>query len=228
MLTMSSDLAALFMLGLLGTGHCIGMCGPLVVALPGQSGRFSAHLVYHAGRIATYGLIGMSMGAAGSGLIRLAGWFGGDPLVWVARTQVAISLVAGGFLLLFGLSRLGLIGEPRWMSIAAPDRIPGWRSLFSRAGDRRLRDLFLMGLLLGGLPCGLSYAAFAKALAGAGMLSGALMTLSFGLGTLPGLLAVGAGAAVLVRRFRRQADILAGLIMLGMAAMLFIRAIEAL
>ncbi|WP_083456754.1 sulfite exporter TauE/SafE family protein [Desulfosarcina cetonica] len=43
-MTTSMDFAALFMLGLLGTGHCIGMCGPLVVALPGQTGRLSAHL----------------------------------------------------------------------------------------------------------------------------------------------------------------------------------------
>ena len=222
MLTMSSDLAALFMLGLLGTGHCIGMCGPLVVALPGQSGRFSAHLVYHAGRIATYGLIGMSMGAAGSGLIRLAGWFGGDPLVWVARTQVAISLVAGGFLLLFGLSRLWLIGEPRWMSIAAPDRIPGWRSLFSRAGDRRLRDLFLMGLLLGGLPCGLSYAAFGRALASGGFVEGGAMVLAFGLGTVPALLAVGLGAGRLLQRYRAYSDPIAGMIMMAMAARLLL------
>ena len=79
---------------------------------------------------------------------------------------------------------------------------------------------------MGTLPCGLSYAAFARALAGAGILPGAGMALIFGIGTLPGLLAVGIGAAVFFHRYRRVADILAGLIMLGMAAVMVIGALE--
>ena len=147
-------------------------------------------------------------------------------MVWITRTQMAISLVAGLFLLLFGLSRLGFINEPNWLTVARPHRFPGWRSLISKAGDQRSnQELLLMGLLLGGLPCGLSYAAFAKALAAAGILSGASMALVFGLGTLPGLLAVGCGAALVMPRYRQQADILAGLIMLGMAAVLLVKAL---
>lgn len=229
MLTQPIDAAALFMLGLLGTGHCIGMCGPLVVALPGQTGRLTAHLAYHAGRLFSYGIIGAAMGAAGGGLVRLAAVVGGNPLVWVTRVQVGISLVAGIFLLFFGLSRLGLVAEPQWLAIAAPHRLPGWRRLMARPGGRRSNaELFLLGMLLGGLPCGLSYAAFARALSGAHGLTGAAMALIFGLGTLPGLLAVGAGAAIFLNRFRRQADMLAGLIMLGMAAVLLVKAFEAL
>lgn len=215
------------MLGFLGSGHCIGMCGPLVVALPGQTGRFTAHLSYHAGRLITYGMIGALMGAAGDGLMRLASTVDADPLAWVTRVQMGISLLAGLFLLLFGLSRLGLVTEPHWLAIAAPDRIPGWRRFRSRSAARRSnRDLFLMGLMLGGLPCGLSYAAFAKAFSGVNPLSGTAMTLLFGLGTLPGLLAVGAGAAIFSSRFRQQADILSGLIMTGMAAALLVRVYE--
>ncbi len=217
------------MLGLLGTGHCIGMCGPLVVALPGQTGRFSAHLAYHAGRLITYGVIGGSMGAAGGGLIGLSSAVGGNPMVWITRVQVGLSLLAGLFLLFFGLSRLGFVAEPRWLAIAVPNRMPGWRRLMSRTPALRSNlDLFFMGLVLGGLPCGLSYAAFAKALSGAQMISGAVMALIFGLGTLPGLLAVGAGAGVFLNRFRQQADILAGLIMVGMASALIVKAFETL
>ncbi|BBO68925.1 membrane protein [Desulfosarcina alkanivorans] len=226
-MTTPTDTIALFMLGLLGTGHCIGMCGPLIVALPGQTGRFSAHLAYHAGRLITYSIIGAVMGAAGSGLIGLAAAVGGDPMVWISRVQVGIGLLAGLFLLFFGLSRMGIVAEPRWLAIAMPNRMPGWRRLMSRtAGERSDLDLFLMGLVLGGLPCGLSYAAFAKALSGAQVWAGASMALIFGMGTLPGLLAVGAGAAVFLNRFRQQADLLAGLVMIGMAAMLLVRALE--
>jgi hypothetical protein len=225
----STELTALFMLGLLGTGHCIGMCGPLIVALPGQTGRFSAHLAYHAGRLITYTLIGALMGALGGGLIRLASILGSDPMIWMARMQLGIGLLAGLFLLFFGLSRLGFIAEPDWLAVASPSSMPGWRGLMSRVAERRNNgDLFFMGLILGGLPCGLSYAAFAKALSAEGMMAGAAMALVFGLGTLPGLLAVGAGAAALLRRYRRQADLLAGLIMLGMAAMLLVNVLEAM
>lgn len=228
-MTTSIDMIALFMLGLLGSGHCIGMCGPLVVALPGQTGRFSAHLAYHAGRLTTYGIIGGLMGVLGSGLIGLASAVDANPMLWMTRVQVGISLLAGLFLLFFGLSRLGFVAEPRWLAVAMPNRIPGWRRLMSRAAAQRSNlDLFLMGLFLGSLPCGLSYAAFAKALSGAQILPGAVTALTFGLGTLPGLLAVGAGAAVFLNRFRQQADLLAGLIMLGMAAILFVKAVETL
>ena len=85
------DLVSMFMLGLLGTGHCIGMCGPLVVALPGQFGSWSAHLIYNLGRIATYSLVGGIMGMIGSGLTRLAEHQAVSPMTWIARTQV------GGF-----------------------------------------------------------------------------------------------------------------------------------
>ena len=223
----SIDAVALFMLGFLGTGHCIGMCGPLVVAFPGQTRRFSAHLCYHMGRVLTYAVIGAIMGAAGSGVVRLAASIGGDPLVWVTRCQVGISLLAGLFLLFLGLSRLGFATEPEWLAVATPSRIPGWRRLMTLpAANRSNRDLFFVGLMLGGLPCGLSYAAFATSLAAANTLAGAAAALIFGLGTLPGLLAIGAGAGVVLRRYRQQADLLAGLIMIGMAAMLLVKAWE--
>jgi uncharacterized protein len=225
----SMDAAALFMLGLLGTGHCIGMCGPLVVALPGKTGRLTAHLAYHGGRLITYGIIGSAMGAAGSGLIRLASAVGAEPIIWVTRMQMGISILAGLFLLFFGLSRLGFFAEPPWMAVTVPTRLPGWRRVMAQAFVRHGNpDLFFMGLMLGGLPCGLSYAAFAKALAGARILSGAVTALIFGLGTLPGLLAVGIGAGAFLRRYRRQSDLLAGLIMIGMAAVLLEKALEAL
>jgi len=228
MLTSTVDVAALFMLGFLGTGHCIGMCGPLVVAFPGQTGRFSAHLAYHAGRLATYSIIGALMGLAGKGMIQISLQFGGSPLLWISRCQVFIGLVAGLFLLWFGLFRLGYLSEPDWLSIATPNRIPGWKRLVRGASaNRSLVNLFVLGLFLGGLPCGLSYAAFAKALSGADLLAGASMAFFFGLGTLPGMLAVGAGSGFVLHRFRRQADLVAGLIMLGMAAELIIQSVEA-
>jgi sulfite exporter TauE/SafE len=215
-----ADLYALFLLGILGTGHCVGMCGPLVFAFPGRTGRMSAHLFYHLGRIGTYTAVGGAMGAVGLGLSQLAGRSGLDPLAWIARLQVGFSLLAAGFLLVFGLARLEIIREPAWMSLAAPDKIPGFGRILRSAGGRSAGGMLVLGMALGFLPCGLSFAAFARALPAGGLLPGALMTLAFGLGTLPGLLLLGTGASGLARRYRRHSDILSGMVMIAMAASL--------
>jgi len=221
-----ADLYALFLLGIFGTGHCVGMCGPLVFAFPARSGRMSAHLFYHLGRIGTYTAVGGTMGALGLGLSQLAGRSGLDPLAWIARLQVGFSLLAAAFLLVFGLSRLEIIREPAWMSLAAPEKIPGFGRILHSAGGGR-SGMLVLGMVLGFLPCGLSFAAFARALPAGGFLPGALMTLAFGLGTLPGLLLLGTGASGLARRYRRHSDILSGMVMIAMAASLAADVIQA-
>ena len=214
----TTDLYAMFLLGILGTGHCIGMCGPLVFAFPAQSGKWIHHLAYHGGRLLTYTAVGAFMGAVGSGLGWIAGIAGGDPLLWIARSQLALSVVAAAFLLLFGLGRIGLFPEPRWLSLADPNRIPVLGRLAGNpaAGDRS-SGLFALGLVLGLLPCGLSFGAFARALATGGTGAGAITVLAFGIGTLPGLLLVGAGASSVARRYRAHSDILSGILMILMA-----------
>ncbi len=215
------DLISMFMLGLLGTGHCIGMCGPLVVALPGQFGGWTAHLIYHLGRIGTYSLVGGILGMVGSVLTRIAEQQALSPMVWIARIQVSVSVFAAVFLLLFGLARLGLVREPAWMARATPQKVPGYRSALQGVlKQNALSWLMVMGLMMGLLPCGLSYAAFARTLATGCFAAGALMAFSFGLGTLPGLLAVGSGAAPFFRRYQVQTELVSGLIMIGMAAKL--------
>jgi sulfite exporter TauE/SafE len=147
----------------------------------------------------------------------------------VARIQVGFSVAAAVFLLHFGLIRLGFLREPAWMSAAAPAGIPGYRRLFgSLSSARKPGGLLLLGLMLGLLPCGLSFAAFARALASADPWAGGSLLFFFGIGTLPGLLVLGTGAGGLVRRYRVQSDILAGLLMIAMAATLVADAIGAL
>ncbi len=148
-----ADLYALFLLGILGTGHCVGMCGPLVFAFPARSGRMSAHLFYHLGRIGTYTAVGGTMGAVGLGLSQLAGRSGLDSLAWIARLQVGFSLLAAAFLLVFGLSRLEIIREPAWMSLAAPEKIPGFgRILHSAGGGRSGSGMLVLGMCWGFCP----------------------------------------------------------------------------
>jgi len=215
------DQIGMLLLGLFGTGHCLGMCGPLVVAFPGRHEHMSAHLLYHAGRISMYALIGGLLGGLSQGLIYAAAAPADTMLIWVGRFQVALSLPVAIFLIFMGLNRLGLLDEPQWMARAMPQKIPGFRLIFARAtGPGSPVWLFPMGLLLGLLPCGLSYGAFAFSLATGSAVKGAESALLFGIGTMPGLLLLGTGARVIFQRFRRSMDILSGLIMIGMAVSL--------
>jgi uncharacterized protein len=216
------ELASMFLLGLSGTGHCLGMCGPLILAFPAATGRFSAHLLYHAGRVITYVTVGAAMGGIASVLPLIARKATIDPLVWTVRIQVLVSVVGAIFLLLYGLSRLSVIPEPRWMTVASPLRAPAQGSavkrFVSRKGDW---NMLLLGLMLGLLPCGLSFAAFARALAAGGPVRGAVLATAFAAGTLPGLLLLGTGISRLAVRYRTYFDMISGMLMIGMGASLF-------
>jgi uncharacterized protein len=145
-------------------------------------------------------------------------------LAGTARLQLLLAGVAALFLLLFGLNRLGAAARAR-LAVRGidPRRLPGFgcRAAGKVAAPRPIgRRCCFAGLMLGLLPCGLSYAAFARSLAAGGFLSGGLMCLVFGLGTLPGLLILGSGLGALIRRFRQQTEMIAGLIMIAMALFL--------
>lgn len=220
----------MFLMGFLGTGHCLGMCGPLVFAFPGQVGGMKAHGAYNAGRIMTYTLVGLAMGGVGWLIVMLAGHTGrANPLGWIAGIQAALALLAGVFMLGFGLTRIGLIPEPAWIAVATPGRIPGARRLLRRSAQTgQVARLFATGLIMGLLPCGLSFGAFARALATADPLAGAALALAFGIGTLPGLLMLGTGLSVLARRYRRHSDLLAGIVMAAVAGRLLVDGVMAL
>jgi sulfite exporter TauE/SafE len=218
---MDADVYALFLLGLLGTGHCLGMCSPLVLAFPARTGSFEAHLLYHLGRVMTYTAVGALVGGMGAGLTGMAARGDGAGLETVTRVQILFSGAAALFMFLFGLARIGLMPEPKWMSTAAPSKLPWFRKARDAASGRKsVPANFFLGLMLGLLPCGLSYAAFARALPAGSALKGGLMVLAFGLGTVPGLLLLGTAASRIFQRYRRLSDILSGLLMIGMAASL--------
>jgi uncharacterized protein len=222
------DLTSMFFLGLLGTGHCLGMCGPLVLAFPALTGHFSSHIFYHLGRTVTYVAVGAAMGGLGAGLSLLAEKGGDDPLFWVLGVQVVLSVTAAVFLFAFGLSRLGFLREPGWMSLASPSKIPGYRRIMG--STTRTKDnvsMLLLGIMLGFLPCGLSFAAFARALAAGGPIEGGMLTVVFAAGTLPGLLLLGTGVSRIAAKYRRTSDVLSGMVMIGMAASLLADALRA-
>ena len=218
------DLIGVFMLGLLGTGHCIGMCGPLIFAFPGRTGRFMPHAWYHLGRVTTYVAVGAALGGVGA---VLGGLTGVETRSDAAHLQTWLRCFAAALLAGLGLIRLGWVREPRWFDRLNPERLPGFKRALSGASGAGGSAAFLpLGLLLGFLPCGLSYGAFAQALGTGSSAAGALLVLVFAAGTVPGLLLLGTGLSAIFRRYRRPSDIIAGLLMLLMAAMLLRRALS--
>jgi len=212
----------MFLLGLLGSGHCAGMCGPIVLAVPGATGRVLPQLTYNLGRVITYTAIGAGLGALGAGLLALAPGEGAQTMARVARIQVGMSVLAAALMLALGLARLGLIPEPGFMRISSPAGLPGFARLLGSAGSARGSALanLAFGLLMGFLPCGLSFAAFARALPAGGATDGALTVGAFGLGTLPALFVLGTAASRLALRHALLSNLLSGVLMIGMGAMI--------
>ena len=180
---------AAILVGLLGSSHCIGMCGGIVAALnmgidPGPAGArkpiIRYQLAYNGGRIISYVLVGLVAGALGAGLMALG------------IKPIAGKLLAAGFLV-----ALGLYLANWWRGLVALERLGArlWRHI-QPLGKRLLPirnplHAFLLGMLWGWLPCGLVYAAVAWSLTTADPYQGALLMLGFGLGTMPALLIAG-------------------------------------
>ncbi len=184
-----------FLVGLLGGVHCIAMCGGIVGTLsfgvsPGN-GRapWPYLLAYNIARISSYTLAGTLIG----GLSWLAGqWL--EVHLW----QQGLQFVAGLFMLALGLYIAGW-----WRGLAKVEQAGGWFWRRIEPLGRRLLPVrsvsqaFALGLLWGWLPCGLVYSVLIWAAASGSPLHGGVLLLSFGLGTLPNLLAMGAFALTL-------------------------------
>ena len=172
------ELWTAFALGLVGSLHCAGMCGPLALALPASGRRTASYVVgrvaYNLGRLTTYALLGVAFGVVGQ-TFALAG------------LQRVASVIAGAAIL------LGLAASSR-LAVGAPVvKLVVWikAGLGRLLQQRTLTSLFSLGALNGLLPCGLVYAACIGAAAFGGVLSGLEYMLAFGLGTVPIMLGIG-------------------------------------
>lgn len=207
------SLAAALVMGLAGSAHCLGMCGPLVAAADGlRLARWTpwAPLPMHAGRLVTYGAMGLAAGLIGGTIERGALAVG---LQGVAATLGGLALIFFGLVLLGWMPfRWGLdIGERATARLAA-----------SIASQRPASGL-LMGLYWGFLPCGLVWAALVNAGATASPLMGSLVMLLFGLGTVPALLVLGGLAGYIGARYRRWLTRLAAATVVAMGLLLLLR-----
>jgi hypothetical protein len=182
--------------GLLGSGHCLGMCGGLVAALALTAGVGRAglafQLLYHAGRLVTYGGIGALAGWLGSA-ITCAGTFSGLSRVVLLGSDLFVILVGLGSVGLWrggGFAALDGAAQPPLSLVRALRRLPPALAAFP------------LGLLLGFLPCGFLYAVALTAAQSASVVRGGSVLLAFGIGTVPALFLFGGATQWLGQRAR--------------------------
>ncbi len=171
------ELWTAFALGLVGSLHCAGMCGPLALALPQAGNRpasyFAGRAAYNLGRVVTYCVLGLIFGLLGKTLL-LAG----------VQRWLSIAL---GVALLIGLFASRKLALWRPVSLLVEQLKSRMAALLRR---RSFDALLLLGLLNGLLPCGLVYVACAGATATGDLFTGALYMLTFGAGTVPMMLVI--------------------------------------
>lgn len=209
-----------FILGLVSSLHCVGMCGPIAMMVPNPSGAarskgqvLFATLLYNAGRITTYAAYGLAFGLIG----RSFAWFG-----WQQKISITLGVL---IILALVLPSVFSGNNPmlRWQNAF-------FQGLRERIGKLLFKghpaSLFGIGLLNGLLPCSMVYLALAGAMATGTAMQGAAFMALFGLGTLPAMAALGIFGTMVGQRLRHSARQLFPAIMVLMATLLILRGLN--
>jgi sulfite exporter TauE/SafE len=175
-------------LGLMGSFHCAGMCGPIAIALPLHGNTIPQKIfggaLYNIGRTITYGIMGAVFGMLGQGL-QLIGF------------QQKVSVIMGALMIISVLFPALFKNQYRmdksWFSFVGKLK----KTIAQMFSIRSFQSLFFIGMLNGLLPCGLVYMAIAGAIGTGGIAEGSLYMILFGLGTIPMLLAISLAGNVL-------------------------------
>lgn len=189
---MNIDFYAAFVIGLMGAGHCLGMCGGVAAALtlgmPGQqqAKRWPYLLSYNTGRLISYAIAGAIIGGAFAGIASLGGYSTGlvSLRLFAAIMMILLALYIGQWWQ--GITKIERVGQFLWRFVS-----PTAKSLLPLKSPVAALPF---GLLWGWLPCGLVYSTLSWAAVSGSAFSGAAVMLAFGLGTLPAMIAVGSVA----------------------------------
>jgi uncharacterized protein len=178
---MFTALTAGILLGLAGSLHCVGMCGPLALGLPVQqrspAQKAAALGLYHAGRILTYSLLGLLFGLAGRRF-------------YLAGMQQTMSIVLGGVMVFFTLQYL-VFKHAYQPALVKKFHLRVQAAMIKLLNKQSWGNFFLFGSLNGLLPCGMVYVAIAGAMSTNDVASGVLFMSGFGFATLPAMFALG-------------------------------------
>ena len=188
-------LISALVLGLLGSFHCAGMCGPIAIALPLHGNRLPQKIyggiLYNLGRTLTYGVMGAVFGLLGQG-VKLIGF------------QQKVSVIMGAIMIISvffpSLFKNQYSNEKSWISWVGK-----LKSAIARMfAIRSFSSLFFIGLANGLLPCGLVYIAIAGAIGTGEVVHGSLYMLMFGLGTIPMMLSIAIAGNVISLAIRKK------------------------
>jgi sulfite exporter TauE/SafE len=217
---MTALLVTVLAASLVGSLHCVGMCGPFVAFYSGadaSSGarRLLSHAVYSGGRLVAYLVLGLAAGTIGAAL-DLAGSLAG--------VQRVAAVVAGVVMVAWGVVALLRIRGFKIFTHSSSPMLAEWsRRAFSVVGRRPpLVRAAAVGLLSGVLPCGWLWAFLVTAAGTGSSLTGAAVMAAFWLGTVPALVAVGLGAQLISAPLRRHVPAVTAvlLVALGVFAIL--------
>ncbi len=181
--------------GFLGSLHCIGMCGPIAVALPVPNSSnisfITGRLLYNVGRVVSYAMLGAIFGLLGSRIV-LFGY------------QQGLSIALGVMIILFVL--LPTKWKYKFSALAPVQKIinPLKLSIGKLFKQSSFSSLFLIGFLNGFLPCGFVYIGLAGAMAAGNAISGMGVMMMFGIGTIPAMFAVSVFGKYITINIRRK------------------------
>ena len=207
---MSSNSIAFF-IGLFGSVHCIGMCGPLAFAVPSVKNQLwllvSDKILYNIGRVITYTCLGLLIGFIGKQL-------------WLSGLQQSISVLSGLLIIMAALSRIFKISVTNGGFISK--LVSPVNRLLSYALQRHSGH-FVIGLLNGFLPCGFVYLALAGALNTSSPFASAQYMFWFGAGTFPLMLIATVSTGFATPVFRRRINKTLPYLMLGLGFWFILR-----
>lgn len=207
------ELLSGFLVGLLGSFHCIGMCGPIALALPKSRSMVTSRVLYNTGRIVTYSILGLAFGLLGSRLNMI----GLQQIVSITLGVLIIASVITPVTYRMKLSqKLGLY---RAVSLL--------KSLFGKMlKEHSLSSMVIIGILNGFLPCGFVYIAVTGAIAIGSPAESMLFMAMFGLGTVPVMLGTSLVGGAINLSFRQKLSRLIPALSIALAVIFILRGLN--
>jgi sulfite exporter TauE/SafE len=184
---MAQELLLFLLIGIFGSVHCVGFCGPILMTLQIRCpqndlwARFLFTCQYNGGRIFTYTLLGAMAGIFGVGVIHT------HSLVWVPGV---VMLLAGLFMIYVGLASLYILPGIGMLEGEVLLNIPSVKRFFIKIQGIARWGTFFEGMLMGLIPCGMIYSVLGRSLSSGNPLKGGLYMLVFGLGTLAAMFVI--------------------------------------
>jgi sulfite exporter TauE/SafE len=203
-------------LGIFSSMHCIGMCGPIALAIPIIKKNFAttlfSMLAYNIGRIISYSTLGLVAGAIGAGFYN-------------SINQRWFSVSSGIIIILWVL--IPVLNPENWKWLRGNMLFSSLRSSIGKLLKKKsVPAILFIGMLNGLLPCGMVYIALAAAIAVGGVFNGGVYMFFYGLGTLPLMLILGFSWQMITPRFKKRVSKLSPVLVAMVGLILILRGLE--